>query len=475
MFKRFILLVLVIAVHLPAYAQDDQTFSVGEISVTYPAGWQAESANDTGIYLGSSDAALAALRNASGDLEEGDIAISIFPADSAPIDTSADAQGMLGEVVELLEITGSIQNYPAGDLDAAWIIAAGSSIPGGEAVLYVLNFEGNPLLVAVQFGGAFEDVAGEIKPIIGAIQVGVVAPAGLPINQWASGATATTSFGNLSWNPEQATGAPDTTGCGDFGAAWASESRTGKDTLTLSYDQGVVPTQINIHQNYNPGSIIEVELITVSGETIGIPESADPPGNTECPGVFSLNVEGIPEPINQVVIHLDQTIGGNWNEIDAVELIGTIPADQPFNQWASSADGSSEYGTDAWGFAQATGEPNTTICGDSSSAWAAASSTSKETLAVGFDQPVIPSQINIHQTYNPGSIIRVELVNTETGDVTEIPESADPPGNTECPGVFTLNIEDIDTPVDAVIIYFDQSIGGGWNEIDAVELVGTAP
>ncbi len=66
-------------------------------------------------------------------------------------------------------------------------------------------------------------------------------------------------------------------------------------------------------------------------------------------------------------------------------------------------------------------------------------------------------------------------MNTETGDITEIPESADPPGNTECPGVFTLDIEDVDTTVDAVIIYFDQSIGGDWNEIDAVELVGTLP
>lgn len=144
-------------------------------------------------------------------------------------------------------------------------------------------------------------------------------------------------------------------------------------------------------------------------------------------------------------------------------------------QWASGASGTSQYGEDSWSFMQATGEPDTDACGDFTTAWASSTSTGNDILALEFDQEVIATQINIYETYNPGSIVRVDVGNSDTGDVFELPNSADPPGNTECPGVFTVDVTAIDTPVDRVIIYLDQSIGGSWNEIDAVELVGEVP
>ncbi len=144
-------------------------------------------------------------------------------------------------------------------------------------------------------------------------------------------------------------------------------------------------------------------------------------------------------------------------------------------QWASSASGTSQYGEESWSFMQATGEPDTDACGDFTTAWASRSSTGNDMLALEFDLEVIPTQINIYETYNPGSIVRVDVGNSDTGDVFELPNSADPPGNTDCPGVFTVDVTAIDTPVDRVIIYLDQTIGGSWNEIDAVELVGEVP
>jgi len=142
-------------------------------------------------------------------------------------------------------------------------------------------------------------------------------------------------------------------------------------------------------------------------------------------------------------------------------------------QWASSASGTSQYGSASYSFMQATGAPNTDACGDYSTAWASLTSTGKDTLIVEFAEAVIPTQINIYQTYTPGSIIRVEVGSTETDTSIEIEGSADAPGNTECPGVFTLDMSGIDTLVNQVSIVLDQTIGGGWNEIDAVELVGT--
>lgn len=142
-------------------------------------------------------------------------------------------------------------------------------------------------------------------------------------------------------------------------------------------------------------------------------------------------------------------------------------------QWASDASATSQYGNESWSAAQATGAPDTDSCGDIRTAWASATSTGLDTLTVDFDEPVIPSQINIYQTYNPGSIVSVQVANSRESAVIQLDNSEDPPGNTDCPGIFTIDIDDIDAPVDRVFITVDQSIGGSWNEIDAVELVGT--
>jgi hypothetical protein len=67
----------------------------------------------------------------------------------------------------------------------------------------------------------------------------------------------------------------------------------------------------------------------------------------------------------------------------------------------------------------------------------------------------------------------IDVGNSDNPDrVLPLPNSTDSPGNTDCPGVFTLDVSSVDVPIDFVVIYLDQAIGGSWNEIDAVELVG---
>ena len=87
-------------------------------------------------------------------------------------------------------------------------------------------------------------------------------------------------------------------------------------TLTVTYDIPLVPTQINIYQSYNPGAITGIELVLADG---GAPcPCRTAPIGTECPGVLSIDVLDAAAPVNGVIIHLDQTITGDWNEIDAV-------------------------------------------------------------------------------------------------------------------------------------------------------------
>src|SRR5690349_16699198 len=82
----------------------------------------------------------------------------------------------------------------------------------------------------------------------------------------------------------------------------------------------------------------------------------------------------------------------------------TFAQDDKVHQWALSAEASSEYGTDSFSANQATGAPNTADCGDSTAAWASATASEVATLTVYFGVPVIPSEINIFQNYNPGAI-----------------------------------------------------------------------
>ncbi|MBW4437237.1 MAG: PPC domain-containing protein [Pleurocapsa minor GSE-CHR-MK-17-07R] len=143
------------------------------------------------------------------------------------------------------------------------------------------------------------------------------------IRQWASDASATSSYGEVNWGPVQATGEPDTDRCGDVSTAWASSSSNEAATLTVMFDTAVIATEVNIYQTYNPGSITGIELLLSDGKTVIVPDSSDPVGNTDCPGVFTVDVTGQSEvAVVGVAINLDQAAVGNWNEIDAVELVG---------------------------------------------------------------------------------------------------------------------------------------------------------
>lgn len=159
------------------------------------------------------------------------------------------------------------------------------------------------------------------------------------ISQWAKHAEASTQYSDDSWSALQATGSPNASVCGDDVNAWASESVTDEEILALQYSEAVIPTQINIYQNYNPGAIIGVAVMhsTNMDEPIIIENTADP--SDECPSVFSVNLpEGLPE-INAVILVLDQTIVGDWNEIDAVELVGFIEGDPDDSEETSLESG----------------------------------------------------------------------------------------------------------------------------------------
>jgi len=139
-------------------------------------------------------------------------------------------------------------------------------------------------------------------------------------------------------------------------------------------------------------------------------------------------------------------------------------------QWGASATASSQYGDKDWAATQATGAPDTKECGDKTSAWASSSATGVDWLEVTYASPVTPAQINIYETYNPSSIVKVEVRDTK-GSYHSV-YSASPSVVNDCPRTLTVDVKNITVPVDAVRISLDQTNSPSWNEIDAVELVG---
>jgi hypothetical protein len=116
------------------------------------------------------------------------------------------------------------------------------------------------------------------------------------------------------------------------------------------------------------------------------------------------------------------------------------------------------------------GAPDTPSCADSVTAWASATPSDQENLTLEYVMPVIPTQVNIYQTYSPGAITGIELVLADGSGTLIIPGSGDP--GTLCPGVLTIDITQETPPINGVLIYLDQSFTNDWNEIDAVELAG---
>lgn len=141
-----------------------------------------------------------------------------------------------------------------------------------------------------------------------------------------------------------------------------------------------------------------------------------------------------------------------------------------YRQWATGAVASSEYGDPDWAAIQAIGAPNVGACGDDEKAWASLDGWGVEWIELTYPVPVHVTQVNIYQTYNPDQVVKVELIDI-TSEYHEVYTAQPTPR--DCPFVLNIAVPQTDYLASGLRITIDQSVLGlGWNEIDAVELVG---
>ena len=146
------------------------------------------------------------------------------------------------------------------------------------------------------------------------------------MRQWASSARARTAYGRDSWSPQQAAGAPNTTTYGDNGTAWAPAKQDGPaDWLDLRYDQAVLPSAVNVYESDGSGFVTKVEAYHTAAATwVTLWEGTDPTPSGAL-GTFSPPLAPSDVAVDRIRVTIDPRVP-DWNEIDAVELVGVPPS-----------------------------------------------------------------------------------------------------------------------------------------------------
>ena len=145
----------------------------------------------------------------------------------------------------------------------------------------------------------------------------------------------------------------------------------------------------------------------------------------------------------------------------------------PHGQWATGAEASSEYGPVKYSARQATGAPNVASYGDRPESWASKwADAGEEWLKLTFATPVRASAVRVRQTQNPGAIVKVEAFAAD-GRSAVVWSGGDPAALAKNQiAWFTATFAPPPFPVVAIKLTLDSAAVKGWNEIDAVQLVG---
>lgn len=146
----------------------------------------------------------------------------------------------------------------------------------------------------------------------------------------------------------------------------------------------------------------------------------------------------------------------------------------PNGQWAIQASASSTYndaqGTAAWSANQVTGPPNVEKYADDGKAWAPKTPDSGiEWIDLKYPKPVHATEVRVRESCGSGAVIKVEVFD-EQGTAHTAWAGNDP---TTDLNYLIVKFPKSSYKTDRVKVTLATNVVPGWNEIDAVQLVGT--
>ena len=123
----------------------------------------------------------------------------------------------------------------------------------------------------------------------------------------------------------------------------------------------------------------------------------------------------------------------------------------------------------SWGPEQAAGEPDTFQAGDISTAWASREPDGgEEWLKLDYEKSVDIMEVRVRETYNPGAISKVTALLANGTEMT-LWEGIEP--KSEAPVEMSFQVAE-SVNAKSIKVYLDTKRVPGWNEIDAVQLLG---
>ena len=141
-----------------------------------------------------------------------------------------------------------------------------------------------------------------------------------PASSWASSATASTEISTTDWSAQAAAGPSENPGaCVSATTNWAPDNPgPHSEWLELAY-----PPQpargIEVQESYDAGFVVQIDLRDTSGTIHTVWTGVD---STACGGVFAQSWPETPYDVQSVIVH---TQTNDWEEIDAVKLLGLQP------------------------------------------------------------------------------------------------------------------------------------------------------
>jgi len=209
---------------------------------------------------------------------------------------------------------------------------------------------------------------------------------------------------------------------------------------------------------------------------------ADPCAPTFDPGALSARERGL--VARRLLACSDVTHGritpGEYRlQVMAIDDAWTAPRPQiiaaPSIQWASTVRGvSTQYTTSSWAATKVLGAPDVFPGhGDNANAWASLGADDRdEWIEVGYAQAMPVSAVEIYETFNPGAISAIELI-TADGEHLAVYQGA--PGATgQTANKLRAEVGCTGAPIVAVRVKLASTTVPGWNELDAIGLVGCA-
>jgi len=145
----------------------------------------------------------------------------------------------------------------------------------------------------------------------------------------------------------------------------------------------------------------------------------------------------------------------------------------PNGQWAVDVSASSTYndatGDASWSATQVAGPPNVEHYGDDGKAWAPKTPDGGiEWHDLKYSKPVNATEVRIRESCGSGAVIQVELFD-EQGTPHKVWHGSDP---TQDLNYFILKFPQTSYKTNRVKITLATNAVPGWNEIDAVQLIG---